>query len=43
MIRADILVISASCFCYTASLLSNGVIYYKRFWQNPRKEWFIFG
>jgi len=42
MVAADILVTSASSISYAAALLSDGVIYYKRFWHNPRKEWFIF-
>lgn len=42
MVAADILVTSASSLSYAAALLSNGIIYYKRFWHNPRKEWFIF-
>lgn len=42
MVGADILVTSASSLSYVAALLSNGVIYYKKFWHNPRKEWFIF-
>lgn len=41
MVAADILVTSASSLSYVAALLSNGVIYYKKFWHNPRKEWFI--
>jgi hypothetical protein len=42
MVGADILVTSASSLSYVAALLSNGIIYYKKFWHNPRKEWFIF-
>lgn len=42
MVAADILVTSASSLSYAAALLSDGVIYYKRFWHNPRKDWFIF-
>ncbi len=41
MVGADILVTSASSLSYTAALLSDGIIYYKTFWHNPRKEWII--
>lgn len=41
MVAADILVTSASSLSYVAALLSDGEIYYKKFWHNPRKEWFI--
>ena len=41
MVAADILVTSASSLSYTAALLSDGIIYYKTFWHNPRKEWTI--
>ena len=39
LVAADILVTSASSFSYIAALLSDGEVYYKRFWHNPRKEW----
>lgn len=42
MVGADILVTSASSLSYVAALLSNGIVYYKKFWHNPSKEWFIF-
>tara|TARA_B100001540_G_C15812121_1_gene645106 strand:+ start:1970 stop:2740 length:771 start_codon:yes stop_codon:yes gene_type:complete len=41
LVSADILVTSASSFSYTAALLSDGKIYYKKFWHNPRKHWII--
>jgi len=39
LVAANILVTSPSSFSYCAALLSNGEIYYKKFWHNPRKEW----
>ena len=39
LVAANILVTSPSSFSYCAALLSDGEIYYKRFWHNPRKEW----
>ena len=39
LVAADILVTSSSSFSYIAALLSDGEVYYKRFWHNPRKEW----
>jgi len=41
MVAADKLVISPSSFSYVAALISDGEIYYKPFWHNPRKEWVI--
>jgi hypothetical protein len=41
MVAADILVISASSFSYTAALISDGEIYYKKFWHSPRKNWIV--
>ncbi len=41
MVFADVLIISASSFSYTAALLSNGIIVYKPFWHPPRKHWFL--
>lgn len=43
MVAADILVLSPSSFSYVAGLLSDGIVYYKRFWHNPKKEWIICG
>ena len=42
MVGADILVTSPSSFSYVAALLSDGKIYYKKFWHNPRKEWIVY-
>ena len=42
MVVADILVTSASSLSYIAALISDGEIYYKKFWHNPRKEWIKF-
>jgi hypothetical protein len=39
MVAAYILVTSPSSFSYVAALLSDGEIYYKKFWHNPRKSW----
>lgn len=41
MVAADCLVTSPSSLSYTAALLSDGEIYYKKFWHNPKKEWII--
>ena len=43
MVSADILVVSPSSLSYVAALISNGEIYYKKFWHNPRKNWIICG
>ena len=42
MVAADILVTSASSFSYIAALLSDGEVYYKKFWHKPRKGWNIY-
>jgi hypothetical protein len=39
MVSANILVISPSSFSYIAALLSDGEIYYKPFWHNPKNNW----
>ena len=41
MVSADILVISPSSLSYVAAMISDGEVYYKRFWHNPRKNWII--
>lgn len=41
LVSADILVTSASSFSYVAALLSDGEIYYKKFWHNPMNNWTI--
>ena len=41
MVAADILVTSASSFSYVAALLSDGEVYYKKFWHKPRKGWIV--
>lgn len=41
-VSADILVISPSSFSYVAALISDGKIYYKNFWHNPKKNWIIY-
>lgn len=39
LVAANILITSASSFSYCAALLSDGEIYYKKFWHNPRSHW----
>jgi hypothetical protein len=39
MVSAEILVTSPSSLSYIAALISDGEIYYKKFWHNPRKNW----
>jgi hypothetical protein len=39
MVYADILVMSASSFSYSAALLSDGIIYYHHFWHIPCDKW----
>jgi hypothetical protein len=41
MVFADALICSGSSFSYCAALLSNGIIYYKRFWHRPADFWLI--
>lgn len=41
MVGADILVTSPSSLSYVAALISDGEIYYKPFWHNPRKNWIV--
>ena len=41
LVSADILVISPSSLSYVAALISDGEIYYKKFWHNPKKDWII--
>jgi hypothetical protein len=43
MVSADKLIISPSSFSYVAALLSDGEIYYKKFWHNPKKNWIVCG
>jgi hypothetical protein len=43
MVASKVLVISPSSFSYIAALISDGEIYYKKFWHNPRKNWIICG
>lgn len=40
-VGADILITSKSSFSYVAALLSDGEVYYDKFWHNPRKEWIV--
>lgn len=41
MVFADALVTSASSYSYCAAFLSNGVIYYKKFWHKPANNWIV--
>jgi hypothetical protein len=41
MVAADILVISPSSLSYVAALISDGEIYYKQFWHNPKNDWIV--
>jgi len=41
MVAADILVTSPSSLSYVAALISDGEVYYKKFWHNPKKNWII--
>lgn len=41
MVAADCLVTSPSSLSYVAALISDGEIYYRKFWHSPRKEWII--
>ena len=43
MVSADILVISPSSLSYVAALISDGEIYYKKFWHNSKKDWILCG
>jgi hypothetical protein len=43
MVAADILILSPSSFSYVAGLLSDGKIYYKKFWHQKKKEWILCG
>ena len=39
LVGADILVLSPSMLSYVAALISDGEIYYKKFWHNPCSYW----
>jgi hypothetical protein len=41
MVSANIFIMSPSSFSYAAALISDGEIYYKPFWHNPKKTWII--
>lgn len=41
MVFADALICSGTSFSYCAAFLSNGVVYYKRFWHRPADFWLI--
>jgi hypothetical protein len=41
LVSADILVTSPSSLSYVAGLISNGKIYYKKFWHVPRLNWIV--
>ena len=41
LVTADILLLSPSSFSYVAGLLSDGIVYYKKFWHNKKREWLL--
>jgi hypothetical protein len=41
LVAADILILSPSSFSYVAGLLSDGIVYYKEFWHNKKRDWII--
>lgn len=41
LVYGDILIMSRSSFSYTAGLLSNGIIYYEKFWHPPVYTWIV--
>jgi hypothetical protein len=41
LVSAEVLVTSPSSLSYVAALISDGEIYYKKFWHNPRNKWII--
>ena len=41
MVAADALIMSRSSFSYSAAVLSDGDIYYQKFWHPPMKHWYI--
>jgi hypothetical protein len=41
MVGADALIMSRSSFSYSAAVLSDGDIYYQKFWHPPMKHWYI--
>ena len=41
MVAADALIMSRSSFSYSAAVLSDGDIYYQKFWHPPMKHWCI--
>ena len=43
MVSADIFIMSPSSFSYVAGMISDGEVYYKKFWHNPRKNWIVSG
>ena len=43
LVSAEALVTSPSSLSYVAALISDGEIYYKRFWHKPRNNWILCG
>jgi len=41
LVFADALVTSASSFSYVAAMLTDGVVYYKKFWHKPSMKWVV--
>ena len=41
LVAANIVIISPSSLSYVAALLSDGIVYYKKFWHNPKSDWIL--
>ncbi len=41
LVFADALVTSASSFSYVAAMLTDGIVYYKKFWHKPSMKWIV--
>lgn len=41
LVSSNILVTSPSSFSYVAALITDGEVYYKKFWHPPRKHWIV--
>jgi hypothetical protein len=42
LVAANCLVTSPSSLSYVAALISDGEIYYRKFWHGPKKEWTVY-
>jgi hypothetical protein len=43
LVAADELILSPSSFSYVAGLLSDGIVYYKKFWHGKKNAWNLCG